>query len=151
LNDGDYLHGELRRIRRRNAIPRSLLALGGAAQSVIALPWLFGSSPWWSGHSASTAHLTRDGALGIAFGFLALLVAARVSRAWFAMPIALLLTVVQAIFVVVDTGVVETETTGVPIGFELVHLLGLSLAAGIVALTRPPSTSANGPLRVFDR
>lgn len=149
MNDGEFLATEASRARRKRLVERCILAVGGAVQCIVALPWLFGHSPWWSGHSASTAHLTRDGALGIAFGTLALLVAGRVSRAWFAMPVALMLTVVQAVFVVVDTRPQAAETTGAPFGFELVHLLGVVLTVGIVAMTRRPRSAHRG-LRLFD-
>ena len=132
MSDAEFILGELDRYRKRSWVARLMLAVVGVFQLVLALPWLFASSPIWGDSLASDMHLVRDGALGLMFGMSALVVAWRVEYAWFALPVVLLLTLVQTVFVVVDHWLEHVSG-----GFEWVHLVGALIGVLIASLLRP--------------
>ena len=132
MSDAEFILGELDRYRKRSWVARLMLAVVGVFQLVLALPWLFASSPIWGDSLASDMHLVRDGALGLMFGVSALVVAWRVEYAWFALPVVLLLTFVQTVFVVVDHWLEHVSG-----GFEWVHLVGALIGVLIASLLRP--------------
>jgi hypothetical protein len=132
MSDAEFILGELDRYRKRSWVVRLMLAVVGVFQLVLALPWLFASSPVWGDSLASDVHLVRDGVLGLMFGLSALVVAWRVEYAWFALPVVLLLTFVQTVFVVVDHWLEHVSG-----GFEWVHLIGALIGVLIASLLRP--------------
>lgn len=130
-DDAEFVLAELNRFRRRDILPRTTLAALAAVQLILAIPWLFGSSPLF-GSATADMHLTRDGALGIVFGVSGLAVAYRTSLAWFALPLVFLLILVQTAFAFIDH-----RTQNVASVFELLHLLGALIGVGIAYFLRP--------------
>ena len=130
-DDAEFVLAELNRFRRRDILPRTTLAALAAVQLILAIPWLFGSSPLF-GSATADMHLTRDGALGIVFGVSGLAVAYRTSLAWFALPLVFLLILVQTAFVFIDH-----RSQNVASVFELLHLLGALIGVGIAYFLRP--------------
>ncbi len=130
-DDAEFVLAELNRFRRRDILPRTTLAALAAVQLILAIPWLFGSSPLF-GSATADMHLTRDGALGIVFGVSGLAVAYRTSLAWFALPLVFLLILVQTAFAFIDH-----RSQNVASVFELLHLLGALIGVGIAYFLRP--------------
>ena len=115
------------------SILRILLVVIGSLQVLLALPWLFGSSPFWnSGADAAAAHLTRDGVVGLVIGLVGISVAANARLAYFAVSVCGLMVAVQVAAFVVD----RTNDTVAP-GFETVHALTIAVSI-LVLLTAYP-------------
>jgi membrane associated rhomboid family serine protease len=130
--DVDFAITELRRHSRRSPFVRGVLLVASVAQLVIAIPWLFGTSPVWAVSEATASHLTRDGVIGVVFGIIGASVAHRPSRAFLALPLAILMLAVQIAFVVVDG-----RGASVTRAFESVHILGVVIGVLVAALLRP--------------
>lgn len=130
-DDAEFVLAELNRRRRRDVFPRTALAALASAQLILAIPWLFGSSPLF-GSATADLHLTRDGALGIVFGVSGLAVAYRISLGWFALPLVFLLMLVQTVFAFMDY-----QSEKVASAFELLHLLGALIGVLIAYFVRP--------------
>lgn len=117
----------------RSAWGRAFLGLLGVFQLFLALPWLFGSTLFWSSSlGADAAHLSRDGALGFMFATIAVAVAVSPRLAVFALPIALLLIILQTV-----TGFVDHANDDVLASFETIHMLGAIIGASIAILSFP--------------
>ena len=117
----------------RSVWGRALLGLLGVLQLILALPWLFGSTMFWSTSiSADAAHLSRDGALGFMFATIAIAVAISPRLAVFALPIALLLIILQTV-----TGFVDHANEDVLVSFETIHMLGAVIGGSIAVLSFP--------------
>ena len=117
----------------RSVWGRAVLGLLGVLQLILALPWLFGSTMFWSTSiSADAAHLSRDGALGFMFATIAIAVAISPRLAVFALPIALLLIILQTV-----TGFVDHANEDVLISFETIHMLGAVIGGSIAVLSFP--------------
>lgn len=115
---------------------RSFLGLLGLFQLLLALPWLFGSTKFWSTSiSADASHLSRDGALGFMFATIAIAVAVSPRLAVFALPIALLLIILQTV-----TGIVDHANDNVLVSFETIHMLGAVIGGSIAVLSFPKRT-----------
>ena len=120
----------------RSVWGRALLGLLGVLQLILALPWLFGSTMFWSTSiSADAAHLSRDGALGFMFATIAIAVAISPRLAVFALPIALLLIILQTV-----TGFVDHANEDVLVSFETIHMLGAVIGGSIAVLSFPKRT-----------
>ncbi len=120
----------------RSVWGRALLGLLGVLQLILALPWLFGSTMFWSTSiSADAAHLSRDGALGFMFATIAIAVAISPRLAVFALPIALLLIILQTV-----TGFVDHANEDVLVSFETIHMLGAFIGGSIAVLSFPKRT-----------
>lgn len=130
-DDAEFVLAEINRRRRRDVFPRTALAALASLQLILAIPWLFGSSPLF-GSATADLHLTRDGALGIVFGVCGLAVAYRTSLGWFALPLVFLLMLVQTVF-----AFMEYRSEKVASAFELLHLLGALIGVLIVYFVRP--------------
>ena len=119
--------------RRPWGVLRTALLVIGAVQALLALPWLFGSSPFWnSGADAAAAHLTRDGVVGLVIGLIGVSVATNARLAYFAVSVCGLMVAVQAAAYVVD----RTNDTVAP-GFETVHALTLTISVLVVLVAFP--------------
>ena len=117
----------------RSVWGRAFLGLLGVLQLILALPWLFGSTMFWSTSiSADAAHLSRDGALGFMFATIAIAVAISPRLAVFALPIALLLIILQTV-----TGFVDHANEDVLVSFETIHMLGAIIGGSIAVLSFP--------------
>ena len=117
----------------RSVWGRAFLGLLGVLQLILALPWLFGSTMLWSTSiSADAAHLSRDGALGFMFATIAIAVAISPRLAVFALPIALLLIILQTV-----TGFVDHANEDVLVSFETIHMLGAVIGGSIAVLSFP--------------
>lgn len=117
----------------RSVWGRAFLGLLGVLQLILALPWLFGSTMFWSASiSADAAHLSRDGALGFMFATIAIAVAISPRLAVFALPIALLLIILQTV-----TGFVDHTNEDVLVSFETIHMLGAVIGGSIAVLSFP--------------
>ena len=117
----------------RSVWGRAFLGLLGVLQLILALPWLFGSTMFWSTSiSADAAHLSRDGALGFMFATIAIAVAISPRLAVFALPIALLLIILQTV-----TGFVDHANEDVLVSFETIHMLGAVIGGSIAVLSFP--------------
>ena len=117
----------------RSVWGRAFLGLLGVLQLILALPWLFGSTIFWSASiSADAAHLSRDGALGFMFATIAIAVAISPRLAVFALPIALLLIILQTV-----TGFVDHANEDVLVSFETIHMLGAIIGGSIAVLSFP--------------
>lgn len=117
----------------RSVWGRAFLGLLGVLQLILALPWLFGSTMFWSASiSADAAHLSRDGALGFMFATIAIAVAISPRLAVFALPIALLLIILQTV-----TGFVDHADEDVLVSFETIHMLGAVIGGSIAVLSFP--------------
>ena len=117
----------------RSVWGRAFLGLLGVLQLILALPWLFGSTMLWSTSiSADAAHLSRDGALGFMFATIAIAVAISPRLAVFALPIALLLIILQT-----ATGFVDHANEDVLVSFETIHMLGAVIGGSIAVLSFP--------------
>ncbi len=117
----------------RSVWGRAFLGLLGVLQLILALPWLFGSTMFWSASiSADAAHLSRDGALGFMFATIAIAVAISPRLAVFALPIALLLIILQTV-----TGFVDHTNEDVLVSFETIHMLGAIIGGSIAVLSFP--------------
>lgn len=124
---------QMRLRSNRSPIGRSSLAFLGIVQLVLALPWLFGTSPLWDAHAGTHAsHLARDGALGIVFGLVAVSVAFSPRLAVFALPVTFIMLLVQTV-----TGVFDSSQQNVHISFESVHIIGALISIGVAILARP--------------
>ena len=120
----------------RSVWGRAFLGLLGVLQLILALPWLFGSTMFWSASiSADAAHLSRDGALGFMFATIAIAVAISPRLAVFALPIALLLIILQTV-----TGFVDHADEDVLVSFETIHMLGAVIGGSIAVLSFPKRT-----------
>jgi hypothetical protein len=120
----------------RSVWGRAFLGLLGVLQLILALPWLFGSTMFWSTSiSADAAHLSRDGALGFMFATIAIAVAISPRLAVFALPIALLLIILQTV-----TGFVDHANEDVLVSFETIHMLGAVIGGSIAVLSFPKRT-----------
>ena len=120
----------------RSVWGRALLGLLGVLQLILALPWLFGSTMFWSTSiSADAAHLSRDGALGFMFATIAIAVAISPRLAVFALPIALILIILQTV-----TGFVDHANEDVLVSFETIHMLGAVIGGSIAVLSFPKRT-----------
>ena len=120
----------------RSVWGRAFLGLLGVLQLILALPWLFGSTMLWSTSiSADAAHLSRDGALGFMFATIAIAVAISPRLAVFALPIALLLIILQTV-----TGFVDHANEDVLVSFETIHMLGAVIGGSIAVLSFPKRT-----------
>ena len=120
----------------RSILGRTFLGLLGAAQLLLALPWLFGSTVLWStSQGVEASHLSRDGAIGFMFATIAIAVATSPRLAVFALPIALLLLILQAV-----TGFVDHANNNVLASFETIHMLGAVIGASIAVLSFPKRT-----------
>ena len=97
-------------------ILRVVLAVVATAQLIVALPWLFGASIVPG--DVAVAHLTRDGALGIAIGALGLLVVWRPRYAVAALMVGCVVFLVQSTATVFDE-----QANSVSLLFEITHLL----------------------------
>jgi len=98
---------------------RALLATIAVAQLVLACPWFFGASLVPDG-SVSTAHLTRDGALGLVVACVALVTAWRPRYAFGSLLIGVVAIVAQF-----ASGLVDQRDQAVSGIFELTHVLSL--------------------------
>jgi hypothetical protein len=124
----------------RSVWGRAFLGLLGAFQLFLALPWLFGSTMFWgTSLGADAAHLSRDGALGVMFATIAFAVAVSPRLAVFALPIALLLIVLQTV-----TGFVDHANDDVLAKFETIHMLGAVIGSSIAVLSFPKRVKRNG-------
>jgi hypothetical protein len=133
LGSIDNLANAINRRADRSSIGRWVLATLGAIQLVLALPWLFGSSPFWSTASGTdTSHLSRDGAIGIVFGLVAISVACSPRLAVFALPITFIMLLLQTV-----TGIFDNAQENVHASFEVVHIIGALISIGIAVLARP--------------
>jgi hypothetical protein len=120
----------------RSVWGRAFLGLLGVFQLFLALPWLFGSTMFWSTSiGADAAHLSRDGALGFMFATIAIAVAISPRLAVFALPIAFLLMVLQTV-----TGFVDHANNDVLASFETIHMLGALIGGSIAVLSFPKRT-----------
>lgn len=138
-DDAEFVLAEIKRLRRVGIAPRVALALVAATQLFFAIPWLFGSSSLL-GAATADLHLTRDGVLGIVFGVSGAAVAYRTRLAWFALPLVLLLLLVQTVFAFIDERAQHVAST-----FELLHLLGGLIGVGIAYFVRPQGAPASRP------
>lgn len=103
---------------------RVVLGLLAGLQGSLALPWLFGMNPSnLTGGSASSEHLTRDGAFGVALALLGAMGAWRPRWSPPLFGIAVGILVVQAV-----TGAVDEQAGRVTLHFESTHLLGAPIA-----------------------
>jgi hypothetical protein len=134
--DADFVLAEVNRYRRVSLVTRIILAVLSGAQLLVAIPWLFGSSPLF-GAATADLHLTRDGALGIVFGVSGLAVALRTQTAWFALPLVFVLLLLQTFFAFVDH-----QASHVTTAFESFHLLGAAIGVVIALFIRPREPSA---------
>jgi hypothetical protein len=125
---------------KRSFWGRAFLGLLGLIQLFLALPWLFGSTMFWSTSlGADAAHLSRDGALGFMFATIAIAVAVSPRLAVFALPIALLLIILQTV-----TGFVDHANNDVLASFETIHMLGAVIGASIAVLSFPKRVKKKG-------
>jgi membrane associated rhomboid family serine protease len=144
VSDADFILAEIDRHRRESRTGRVILGVLSVTQLVLALPWLFGSPGLWMPGDATSAHLTRDGSLGLLFAVVGLAVAHSPKRAWFALPLVAVLVAVQTFFGIFDQH--QQSTFGV---FEAVHALGAAIAVGIALFVKPRKRQHNEPrLRV---
>jgi hypothetical protein len=144
VSDADFILAEIDRHRRESRTGRVILGVLSVTQLVLALPWLFGSPGLWMPGDATSAHLTRDGSLGLLFAVVGFAVAHSPKRAWFALPLVAVLVAVQTFFGIFDQH--QQSTFGV---FEAVHALGAAIAVGIALFVKPRKRQHNEPrLRV---
>lgn len=130
---------QLSRRTQRSMIGRIVLGSLGLFQLALALPWLFGSSPFWES-TAQTAqiHLARDGAIGVVFALIALSVAISPRLAIFSLPVALVMLLIQ-----VATGFFDKSQSHVHVGFEWIHVLIAAISIGVSMLARPKRRSSS--------
>ncbi|MEY3925872.1 MAG: hypothetical protein RIQ63_1223 [Actinomycetota bacterium] len=132
MSDAEFILAEVDRHRRESRTGRVILGVLSVAQLIFALPWLFGLPGLWTPGEATSAHLTRDGSLGLLFAVVGLAVAHSPKRAWFALPLVAVLVAVQTFFGIFDQH--QQSTFGV---FEAVHALGAAIAVGIALFVKP--------------
>lgn len=118
-------------------IIRVVLAVIAAAQLVVAIPWLVGASIVPDAQVA-VAHLTRDGALGVAVGVLGLVVVWRPRYAVGALMVGCVIFVVQSLTMVFDE-----QANSVSLLFEITHLLVFAILGLIGILSS--TTRISGP------
>ena len=136
----DSIHEKISLLSKRSTLGRAFLGLLGAFQLFLALPWLFGSTMFGSTSlSANSAHLSRDGALGFMFAAIAIAVAVSPRLAVFALPVALLLIILQMV-----TGFVDHANDDVLASFETIHTLGAVIGASIAVLSFPKRVRRKG-------
>lgn len=138
LDDPDAVGGIVDAVAPRHPVTtqvlRVVLALVALTQVVVAIPWLFGAS--LVPGDVSAAHLTRDGALGLAIGVLGLLVAWRPRYVVVALMVGCVIFVVQSAATVFDE-----QSNAVPLVFEITHLLVFVNLAIIGVLSTASRTS----------
>lgn len=119
---------------RASAVTRLALWLVGLAQLLIALPWIFGTTPLWDPTtSAAESHLTRDGVIGVLFALVAITVAVSPRLAFFAVPTCVVLLVLQLVTLIVDQ-----QTDLVHVQFESIHLLTLAITVLVLLAMAVP-------------
>jgi hypothetical protein len=133
----DAIAHEVARRANRSVKGRLVLVVLGVIQLFLALPWLFGSSPFWNSTAGTdTSHLSRDGAIGIVFGLVAISVAYSPRLAVFALPITFVMLLLQTV-----TGVFDNSQDHVHANFESVHIIGAAISIGVAILARPKRSS----------
>ena len=126
------LERRLSALRQPGGPVRAMLLFVGTLQLVMSLPWLFGSSIGWGPSTATAAHLTRDGVIGLVLGSVGIAVAVSPRLAYFALSVCGLLATLQVIAFVAD------RTSGqVHSAFEVIHVLTLIISA-LVAIAAFP-------------
>ncbi len=137
---------EVARRSNRSVKGRLVLAVLGVFQLVLALPWLFGSSPFWNSTAGTdTSHLSRDGAIGIVFGLVAISVAYSPRLAVFALPITFVMLLLQTV-----TGVFDNSQEHVHANFESVHIISAAISIGVAILAKPKrSAKRSAPLKAL--
>ena len=145
MSDAEFLLAEIDRHRKKSRGGRIVLLVLSSFQLALALPWLFGDRGLWTGGDATPEHLTRDGALGLIFALAGLAVAQSPKRAWFALPLVLVLTCIQTFF-----GVFDHRHANAVVGFELVHLLGAAIGVSVALFVKPSPRRKprRSPLRI---
>jgi hypothetical protein len=124
----------------RFPVVRGAMGVLAAVQCILALPWLFGIDPLASlGNNVTSAHLTRDGAIGIIVGVAGLATALRPRHAVAMLIMAIVSIVMQAFTVAIDG---SNEHVGLV--FELLHALipVIVVLIGVVAFRRPRPVGA---------
>jgi hypothetical protein len=142
MSDADFILSEIDKRRKHSIFTRLVLAALSVAQLVVALPWLFGSNGLFSSGSATVEHLTRDGVLGTLFALSGMAVAHETRRAWFALPLVMVLSLIQTFF-----GFLDHHHESASFTFELIHFMGLTITVLIATFVKPRSRPKNN-LRV---
>jgi hypothetical protein len=132
MSDAQFVIDEINRRRKRWLPGRILLGALGAVQLFFALPWLFGTSPFWLESLASSHHMTRDGVLGVVYGISALAVALSPRLAFFLFPLVVAAFGIQVFFYFYDHGLGDVSHL-----FEAIHLLGMAIVIGIGLMLVP--------------
>jgi hypothetical protein len=134
MSDADYILSEIDKRRKHSIFTRLALAVLSVAQLIVALPWLFGSNGLFSSGSATVEHLTRDGVLGTLFALSGIAVAHDTRRAWFALPLVMVLSLIQTFF-----GFLDHHHESASFTFELIHFMGLAITVLIAFFVKPRS------------
>ncbi len=111
---------------------RAVLLIVSFGQLVLALPWMVGADPLGIMEDASTAHLTRDGALGLAVAIAGLLTAWRPRYA-----VAAALVSVAALVAQIATAVIDDHFRRVSLLVEGVHSFTVLITVLVALSTRP--------------
>ncbi len=109
----------------------------------LALPWLVGADPLGIMRDASTAHLTRDGALGLAVAIAGLLTAWRPRYA-----IAAVLVSAAALTAQIATAVIDEHYLRVSLLVEGVHAFTVLITLLVALATRPVTPLAKRQTRL---
>jgi hypothetical protein len=124
-------------LRKPGGARRAIMFFIGSLQAIIALPWIFGATPFWNPQSdTSIAHLTRDGVIGLVLGLVGVAVALSPRLAYFALSVCGLLVVLQLAGFVAD----QADGRVLPM-FETVHVLSAIITILVIFTAFPRKRS----------
>ena len=124
-------------LRKPGGARRAIMFFIGSLQAIIALPWIFGATPFWNPQSdTSIAHLTRDGVIGLVLGLVGVAVALSPRLAYFALSVCGLLVALQLAGFVAD----QADGRVLPM-FETVHVLSAIITILVIFTAFPRKRS----------
>jgi bacteriorhodopsin len=124
-------------LRKPGGARRAMIFFVGSLQAIIALPWIFGATPFWNPQpDTAIAHLTRDGVIGVVLGLVGIAVAISPRLAYFALSVCGLLLTLQLVGFIAD----RSNNRVLPM-FETVHVLSVLITILVVFTAFPPKRS----------
>jgi hypothetical protein len=117
---------------------RIILVVVSVLQTTFAVRWLFGAT--WLDSEVTAAHLTRDGALGLAIAAIGVTAATRPRSARGLLGVGCVVLIVQAV-----AGAVDEQAGWVHLPFEGVHLFNAMILGLVFVISLRQRQTLSGP------